>query len=92
MSELTTPREGVFELRVREHTTEFVAALERVDCTWQERYDGTLLVTVPDGGSPRLFFEIAGAVGTQIRHFTPIRHRLEEIFVEPEGSVDHAGV
>ncbi|MDX9972964.1 MAG: ABC transporter ATP-binding protein [FCB group bacterium] len=92
IADLTTARDGLFELRVRENVTEFVAGLGGAGCSWEERYDGTLMVTAPEGLSPRAFFEIACASGTQIRHFTPVRHRLEEIFVGPEGSGDHARI
>lgn len=92
ITDLTSLRDNLYELRVRENKDAFADALVRVQCRFEERHDGTLLVTTPDGFSTRAFFEIAQDMQTQIRHFSPVRHKLEEIFMDAIRRDSHAGV
>lgn len=82
---LTTVRDGLFEVRVNDNHEDFLAALERLGFTWKDRYDGTALVRMPKGLSARDVFEAAREQRTHVRHFMPIRQRLEETFMEAIG-------
>ena len=73
---LTAARENLFEIRVRENSVDQTAAVLR---------NGNLLVEKPAGMDVRAFFEIARAKDTQVRHFAPVRHRLEEVFMQAIG-------
>ena len=90
--DLTAQRERQYELRVRENKPAFLEALDRAGCRWHERYDGNLVVEHPETLEPRAFFEMARATQTQVRHFAPVRHRLEEVFMEAIGREQHAGL
>lgn len=79
--ELTALRDGLFELRVRDHKDVFVQAVEAAGCRCLEQPSGNLLVSKPEGFKLRAFFEIARAQGTQVRHLKPVRHSLEEVFM-----------
>jgi len=79
---MMTPRDGLFELRVRDNKEAFLAAVERAGCTWQDQRTGNLLVTKPPELDTRALFELARAQNTQIRHFRPVRQRLEEVFMQ----------
>ncbi len=82
---LTTARENLFEIRVRENNDAFRKALETAGCTLQTLPNGNLLVEKPVSMNPRALFEIARAENTQVRHFVPVRHRLEEVFMQAIG-------
>lgn len=92
IDDLTSLRDNLYELRVRENKEAFALAIEQARCQFEERHDGTLLVTTPADFQTRVFFEIACDVDTQIRHFAPVKHRLEEIFMEAIRRDSHAGV
>ncbi|HQE83207.1 MAG TPA: ABC transporter ATP-binding protein [Candidatus Hydrogenedentes bacterium] len=85
IGDLTTARENLFEIRVRENKEAFRQALEQAGCTLQTHPNGNLLVEKPAAMNPRLFFEIAQQKKTQVRHFVPVRHRLEEVFMQAIG-------
>lgn len=92
IDDLTALRDNLYEVRVRENKEAFAQAMLRAQCRFEERHDGTFLVTTPPDFQTRAFFEIARDVATQIRHFAPVRHRLEEIFMEAIRRDSHAGV
>lgn len=79
---ITAQREGLYELRVRDNREAFMAALESAGCTWRDEHSGNVLVETPPATSVRLFFEIAKAQQTQIRHLRPVRQSLEEAFLQ----------
>jgi ABC-2 type transport system ATP-binding protein len=79
---MMTPRDGLFELRVRDNKEAFLAAVERAGCTWQDQHTGNLLIIKPPELDARALFELARAQNTQIRHFRPVRQRLEEVFMQ----------
>jgi ABC-2 type transport system ATP-binding protein len=85
ISDLTTLREGHYEVRVRENKQAFREALLAAGCGCGDRHDGTLLVQTPDFFPVRDLFEIARAQQTQIRHLQPVRQSLEEVFMEAVG-------
>ena len=85
ISDLTTLREGHYEVRVRENKQTFLAALVAAGCACGDRHDGTLLVQTPNTFTVRDLFEIARSQHTQIRHLQPVRQSLEEVFMEAVG-------
>jgi ABC-2 type transport system ATP-binding protein len=85
IGDLTLARENLFEIRVRENKDAFRTALEQAGCILHTQPNGNLLVEKPAAMNPGVFFEIARAKGTQVRHFVPVRHRLEEVFMQAIG-------
>ena len=85
LKELTSVRDGLVEVRVNDNHEGFLAALKRHGFTWKNQYDGSVLVRMPNGLSARDVFEAAREQRTHIRHFKPIRQRLEETFMEAIG-------
>ena len=81
IEELTAQREGLFAVRVHGETDTYVAKLEEAQIPVTREQDGTLILTL-ESHAPRDVFEIALAAGTQVRHFVPLRHRLEEVFMQ----------
>ncbi len=86
---LTSPREGTYEVRVRDHKEAFLAALTQAGFTCRDQQTGNLLVGLPDNGTDgdhyRTLFEVARAGNTQIRHLRPVRHSLEDVFMQAIG-------
>ena len=82
IADLTLPRDGLFEVRIRDNKPAFLAGIEVAGFTWRDQQNGNILVTKPPGVDPRVLFELAKAQQTQIRHFRPVRQSLEEIFME----------
>ena len=82
MHELTSMRDGLFELRVRDSKQAFRHALDMEGCRCREQYNGNMVVTKPDDWNVSRFFEIARATGTQIRHMKPLQQKLEDVFME----------
>ena len=92
---LTVRRERQYELRVRENRQDFVAALEAAGCVCTKGEQDMLLVTQPEGASPRMFFEAARAQQTQIRHFQAAHTSLAEVFMtamEKDGAGEAGGI
>ncbi len=85
---LTNVRDGLFEVRVNENHEAFLDALGRNGFSCTSQLDGSLLVRMPEGVGQRDVFEAARQQGTHIRHFKPIRRRLEETFMEAIGKGD----
>ncbi len=83
IDELTAAHDDHFEVRVRDHESEFCAALERRGARWKKDRAGSLLVTT--GNGPGDLFEAARAAKTHIRHFQPVRTSLEEVFLKALG-------
>ncbi len=78
---IMAPRDGLFELRVRDHAEAFLAAIETAGFTWRDQQNGNLLVTKPDGVGAEKLFAMARDHNTQIRHLQPVRQSLEEVFM-----------
>ena len=81
IADLTTKREHLFELRVRDRKSSFTDQLEKAGCQWADQQTGNLLVTVPDGFDGRKFFSLAKECDTQLRHFRSVQNSLEEVFM-----------
>jgi len=91
VASLMTPREGMFELRVRENKDAYMHALAEAGCGCRDQLTGTLLVNVPDttvAAAQSLLYGLARNVETQVRHFKPVRQTLEEVFIEAINSVE----
>lgn len=82
ISDMTTAMDKQYEVRVRDNKPGFLQALEANGITWNELQNGNLLVALQDGLTQRSIFEIAQQQQTQVRHFRPARHRLEEVFMQ----------
>jgi ABC-2 type transport system ATP-binding protein len=85
LDELTAVRDGLFEVRVHENQPAYVDALINFGFRCTPQQDGNLLVSQPNGASPTVLFEIAQAQQTHIRHFRPVRHSLEDAFLDAVG-------
>jgi ABC-2 type transport system ATP-binding protein len=86
MQGITAQRDGQFELRVRDNKEAFLAALRDRGLAYREEQTGNVLVTAPAGLDARTFFELAHSRNAQIRHFRPVRHSLEEVFMQAIGN------
>jgi ABC-2 type transport system ATP-binding protein len=82
MDDLTQMKGRMMEVRVRENYRTFAAHLQEQGYTIQETHDGTLIVTHGEAVTVRGLYEMARASGHQIRHVSPVRQRLEEVFLE----------
>ncbi len=80
--ELTQLRDGLFDVRVRENKDGFIKILEDGGCEWRSETDGNLLIATPEAFEVRAFFEAARRAQTHVRHLQPVRHSLEEIFMD----------
>ncbi|HNR32261.1 MAG TPA: ABC transporter ATP-binding protein [Candidatus Hydrogenedentes bacterium] len=92
IDELTTPRDDLFEVRVRDREAVFCAALDRAGMVWKAERGGNLIVSPGNGaGTSEIsnlksqISEAARAAGTHIRHFRPVRRSLEEAFMDAVG-------
>jgi ABC-2 type transport system ATP-binding protein len=82
---MTSAEEGAFEVRVRDDDERFTQQLESGGYTWTRQHDGTLLVVCSGSANGQGIFHAAQACGTQIRHYRPVRHSLEEVFLDAIG-------
>lgn len=82
MSELTAPREGYYEVRVRDDAAAFQSALTEQGLECLPHKDNILHVHLDNGHSPRVLFEVALKINTQIRHLAPVRGDLAEAFMK----------
>ena len=73
-----------FEVRVKTDPERFAERLAAVGCCAEPKDDG-LLVQVPAGRTPALFWETAAASGHQIRSLRPRRSTLEQVFLKAIG-------
>ncbi|HOF39443.1 MAG TPA: ABC transporter ATP-binding protein [Candidatus Hydrogenedentes bacterium] len=85
IGDLTSARENLFEIRVREPQDPYRIALEAAGCAPKILPNGNLLVEKPAQMDLRAFFELAEVQNTHVRHFTPVRHRLDEVFMQAIG-------
>lgn len=81
IEELTALRKGMYAVRVHDAHEAFMTRLDEAAISYTREQDGTYMITL-DAHEPRAAFEIALSAGTQIRHFVPLRHRLEEVFMQ----------
>jgi ABC-2 type transport system ATP-binding protein len=87
IEELKQLHKQVYEVRVKADRETFVQRLTAAGCTAELR-DDLLVVEVPAGGTPALFWKTAAASGHQIRFLRPRRATLEEVFLKAVGEND----
>lgn len=92
MEELTAQRDGLYELRVRDNKRAFLETLEQHGCTWRDQHDGNIRIRKPDDIDVPKLFDLARNQQTQIRYINPVRHSLEEVFMEAIGKVDEDAI
>jgi ABC-2 type transport system ATP-binding protein len=63
------------------HNQCFEVRLTALGCATEMR-DDVLIVRIPEGGSPRMLWEVAHEQRQQIRHLRPQRSTLEEVFLK----------
>jgi ABC-2 type transport system ATP-binding protein len=77
----------VYDVRVKANADSFAQRLAAAGCTAEPR-DDLLVVEIPPGRTPALFWETAQASGHQIRLLRPRRSTLEEVFLKAVGEHD----
>jgi ABC-2 type transport system ATP-binding protein len=82
IAELKRGAGEVFECRVKGDRALFCRELEHRGCRLQEGEDGTLKIHLAEGQTGRVLLQAAGDLRVQIRHLVPLRHTLEEVFME----------
>jgi ABC-2 type transport system ATP-binding protein len=81
IGELKQIHEQSFDVRVKSNSREFIERLSARGCR-AEPYGDLLRIGIPMGASPQILWEVASAVGEQIRHLRPQRSTLEEVFLD----------
>ena len=74
-----------FDVRVKGDTEPFLAKLRAAGCEASAGDDEVLFVTLPEGRTPELVWELARAAGEQVRHLRPHRSSLEDVFLKAVG-------
>ena len=82
MTDLTQMKGRMMEVRVREGHAAFAEHLRQRDFTVQETHDGTLIVTHSESVTVEGLYRLASETGHQVRHVSPVRQKLEEVFLE----------
>ena len=82
MADLTRMKGRMMEVRVREGHAAFAGYLRKHEFNVQETHDGTLIVTHDDSVTVKRLYTLARETGHQIRHVSPVRQKLEEVFLE----------
>lgn len=83
--DITAVREGLYEVRVRDNTAAFMAALEQAGCSLHHEHNGNLVVHKPEHVPVSALFDLARKQGTQVRHLLPVRQSLEDAFMQALG-------
>lgn len=71
-----------YEVRVKGPHDAYVQALTRAGCKVQAEENGVLQVVLPPRKDAQVLVETAAAARVQLRHFTPNRSTLEDVFFE----------
>jgi ABC-2 type transport system ATP-binding protein len=79
--ELKQAHDRTFELRVKTDPERFARLLTEAGCAAHSG-DDVLVVEVPPGQTPALFWQAAATAGEQIRFLRPRRSTLEEVFLK----------
>jgi ABC-2 type transport system ATP-binding protein len=74
-----------FDVRVKGETEPFLAKLRAAGCEATAADDEVLFVTLPEGRTPEMVWELARDAGEQIRHLRPHRSSLEDVFLKAVG-------
>lgn len=89
IASLTEKREGWLEIRVHDNAARIAEALTQAGCSVQSAFDGTLKVSKPAQMDAAAIFRLVLSHGTHIRHLKPVRHTLEDTFLEAIGRTTH---
>ncbi|HRI87402.1 MAG TPA: ABC transporter ATP-binding protein [Candidatus Hydrogenedentes bacterium] len=79
---LTQLRQDRYAVRVREGISAFEEKLREAGCLTEIAGDGKVEVRLPAGKAPADVFRLARSWGFQVRDVVPVRHRLEDVFME----------
>lgn len=82
MTDLTRMKGRMMEVRVREGHAAFADHLRQHGYAAQETHDGTLIITHDTAVTVAGMYALARETGHQIRHISPVRQKLEEVFLE----------
>lgn len=74
-----------YEVRVKGPWNVFVDALKRQGCGVELTDQGLIEVALPQGQTSRVIVQTASRTGVQLRHFSPTRSTLEDVFFETVG-------
>ena len=75
----------VFEVRVKDHTARFVAALEATGLECHATDEDVMRVFVPDDRGARFLFDVAARERIQVRHLRASVPTLEDVFARAVG-------
>jgi ABC-2 type transport system ATP-binding protein len=81
VTDLTRAERSIYEVRVKGELNSFADRLERAGCSAEPR-DDRLHVELPPGATPALIWAAARDAGEQLRLLNPLRHTLEEVFLQ----------
>lgn len=82
IEELRDAHRRLFEVRAKGDQKIFTSALEKLGFEWRDMGDELLRVALPDKVESEIFFKLAVDNGLQIRHLSPTRYSLEDIFAQ----------
>jgi ABC-2 type transport system ATP-binding protein len=82
ISEMTSAMASSYEVDVRDGHDRYQQALATAGCGWRVTQEGRIVVSLPDGATQRLLFEVARDQGVQVRRFAPGRASLTDVFLE----------
>jgi ABC-2 type transport system ATP-binding protein len=80
IQELKQIHNRCYEVRLKSNGAAFIERLAAQGCTAKQRED-SLLVELPENGSPQMLWEAARDEEQQIRYLRPQRSTLEEVFL-----------
>lgn len=78
---------AVFECRIKGDASSFRAQLESLGCRCLDGEDGLMRITMSGELSSHVLLQVAREQQVQIRHLVPLRHSLEEVFLEVIGEL-----
>jgi ABC-2 type transport system ATP-binding protein len=87
IQELKQVHQQMFEVRVKADPESFAGQLIAAGCSVEPK-DDLLIVSLPAGQTPELFWKAAAAAGHQIRYLRPRRGTLEEVFLKAVAEQD----
>ena len=85
INELRDAHRKLFEVKVKGDKELFTSALERSGYECREAENDILRVALPDDVTTDVFFKLAAENGLQIRHLSPTRYSLEDVFAQAVG-------
>lgn len=80
----------IYEMRLKGEPEAFLAELEKDGCRRLPSHNDHLRISFPDDWDTPRIFHAAMLHEVQIRHLTPVRHTLEDIFMHSIEGGEHA--